>query len=308
MPKEFCTIARLVRHSNIELIQAVGAHHPHGLVIAALTRRPLVWQLHSNILWPWLRPVVGKVVGLSSASIMTNGKGIARAFNLDTVGEGQPTIFYAAMEPADFSPSKEKRQTARQELGYSANHVVIGTVGNRVWQKNHELLVQVAERLAPRQPDARICIMGAVNPGYDAAYRADVVESAVALNKTRPGLVKFVDPGEKVSELIHALDIVVFTSHSEGIPVALFEAMSAAKPVVSVDVGSIGEIITDETGVVVPSHEPDAFVSKLEPLVGSQELRERLGRSGRALILTRFTMDRVVAAHIEAYEKASRAD
>ncbi len=98
------------------------------------------------------------------------------------------------------------------------------------------------------------------------------------------------------------------TSHAEGVPIALFEAMSAAKPVVSTAVGSIGEIVAEGlTGFLVQPGDDRRLAERLRQLVEDSQLRSSLGLAGRQRILESFSLDSVVEAHVCAYEAAIAA-
>jgi glycosyltransferase involved in cell wall biosynthesis len=83
-------------------------------------------------------------------------------------------------------------------------------------------------------------------------------------------------------------DIVVLASLEEGIPVALMEAMAAGIPCVSTRIGSVPELITDTTGMLVEPHAAHAFADALEALAVNPEFRLRLGAAARERITTHF--------------------
>jgi glycosyltransferase involved in cell wall biosynthesis len=301
-------ISRLAVREEVraaDIIQAVGGHHPHGAFLAAKLRKPLVWQLHSSILPKLARRAVAPLISAKADAIMTNGYRVAEAFWGSPPIKPNHHVFFAPIDSRRFQPNESARFASRASFGFLDTDVVVGTVGNRVWQKNHEMLIQIASQMAGQFPNLRFCILGAKSADYAKTYAETVERPAANLNKKFPGYINFLEPGQCVDHWIHALDIFVLTSHAEGIPIALFEAMAAGKPVVSVQVGSINEIVQEErTGFLCPPSDPVEIQRSLGKLITSEELRRRFGTSAIQRIENEFSLSHVTQAHISAYEAA----
>jgi glycosyltransferase involved in cell wall biosynthesis len=236
---------------------------------------------------------------------MTNGRQVARAFWGSKELNSRHFVFYAPVDAVRFAPCDVARNSARRQLGVCDGAVVVGTVGNRVWQKNHGFLIKAAESLLHLYPKLRLLILGGESPDHSVEYRREVEGPARKLNEARPGFIHFVDPQKSVERWIHAIDIFTLTSHAEGVPIALFEAMSAAKPVVSVNVGSIQEIVDDgRTGFLYRSGDLAGYTEHLKTLFYDPDRRQSMGHAGRDRILSEFSIQRVVEAHTLAYEAA----
>ena len=81
--------------------------------------------------------------------------------------------------------------------------------------------------------------------------------------------------------LYAACDLVLLPSRSEGVPLVILEALASARPVVASNVGSIGEVLDANCGVLIP--EPDAaeFARAIHSLLDHPELRTQMGAAGR---------------------------
>lgn len=97
-------------------------------------------------------------------------------------------------------------------------------------------------------------------------------------------------PGDRrLVELLARSSVFVLPSGIDKSPYSILEAMFAGLPVVSTLVGGIPEMVVDgETGLLVPPDDPDALADAIERLLGDDELRERMGRAGRARAYERF--------------------
>ena len=128
--------------------------------------------------------------------------------------------------------------------------------------------------------------------------RAELEERALGLPVTFLGPVSH-------PELLSGLgegrwDAVVLPSartpegDQEGVPVSLVEAMAAGVPVVSTECGSIPELLTEGSGLLVPPGDPVALRGAIESL-RDPELRRRLSQSGRERVELEFDVDRIAA-------------
>ena len=92
-----------------------------------------------------------------------------------------------------------------------------------------------------------------------------------------------------MGDLLRGMDIFVLSSRTEGLPVALLEAMSTGLPSVVTDVGGVADAVSGGAGLVVPRKDPNALAVALISLVESRDRRTRSGTIARRSAVTRFT-------------------
>jgi glycosyltransferase involved in cell wall biosynthesis len=132
------------------------------------------------------------------------------------------------------------------------------------------------------------------------AVRARAVAGGVG---DRVRFLGTVAPGS-IQGLLAGADIAVLPSATEGMPVALLEAMAAGLPVVATDVPGTRELVADGvTGRLVPVGRPDRLAAALAELVRDPELRYRFGCAGRERVERSFSMQENVRRHAEAYRR-----
>jgi glycosyltransferase involved in cell wall biosynthesis len=88
---------------------------------------------------------------------------------------------------------------------------------------------------------------------------------------------------EQVHDLFRRADIMVLPSFAENQPISIIEAMAASLPVVSTQIAAIDEEVVDGvTGYLVPPGNIIELADRLSALISRSDLRQEMGREGRA--------------------------
>jgi colanic acid/amylovoran biosynthesis glycosyltransferase len=166
---------------------------------------------------------------------------------------------------------------------------LIVAVGRLVEKKGFDVLLDALALLHQRRPEARAVIAG------DGALADDL-----RAQRDRLGLQDVVHlpgpvPQTEVRDLLAraavfaAPCVVGPDGNRDGLPTVLLEAMAAGAPAVSTDVTGIPEVVRDEeTGLLVPQHDPVRLAVALEQLLTDRALSSRLSRAARALVESSF--------------------
>jgi len=97
-------------------------------------------------------------------------------------------------------------------------------------------------------------------------------------------------------------DIVCLPSWREGVPKALIEAASCARPIVTTDVPGCRDIVRDGiNGLLVPPRNAEALTAALRTLIGDPERRREMGRRGRELVIAEFSLAQVIDETLAVY-------
>jgi glycosyltransferase involved in cell wall biosynthesis len=176
-------------------------------------------------------------------------------------------------------------------------------IGRLSREKGHRTLLRAMSTVVRSVPEARLQICG------DGPERSAIVRRAeangLAENVVLLGFVQDVRP------LLAAADVFVMPSLSEGLGVAVLEAMAMGKPVVTTDAGGLPEAVSEgETGMVVPAGDAEALAEAMTALLENPMHAREMGLAGRQRALSHFDrpriVDRVVAHYEEALAKGGR--
>jgi glycosyltransferase involved in cell wall biosynthesis len=179
------------------------------------------------------------------------------------------------------------RLPARRELEIPESAAVVTTVGRLTAIKQHRLLLDTIARAAKTAPNVLALIAG------DGELRHDLEAYAVELGIA--DRVRFLGWRRDLATIYAATDVFLLTSRNEGTPVALIEAMASGVPGVSTDVGGVKDVITSEAvGARVRDGDCDALAAHVVQLLSDRELRRETGRRGRATVLERYGIERLV--------------
>ena len=203
-----------------------------------------------------------------------------------------------AVDPAVFSPEVSPWPRDPREL-----HVV--AVSWLRWPKGLEWAVAAVAELSERGVPVRLDVFGGdpQPPLGEASERQRLLWAAEDLGvRDRVRLRGHLPSEELVAELRQA-HVLLHPSLSEGLPTVMLEAMACALPVVvTADVGGVGEAVTDGVeGLVVPVRDPSALADALERLWRDAQLRQVMGRAGRARVERDFRADRQIESFAALY-------
>jgi glycosyltransferase involved in cell wall biosynthesis len=193
-----------------------------------------------------------------------------------------------------FSNARSRRHGVRRELGVSPDSIVIGTLGRMVPEKNQRLLIESAGDAAGRSGLPVVLVIVGEGPG-----RASLAAAAAL---APPG-VRIVFAGTRRAEdSLPAFDLFVLSSDSEGLPIALLEAMACALPVVVTAVGAMPEVVDHgRAGLLVPPRNRAALTEAIGSLISDPVRRAATGTAGLSRVEERYSARRMTRDYERLY-------
>lgn len=180
----------------------------------------------------------------------------------------------------------------RRELSIPPDAAVIGLVGRLARVKRPLLALGVFQVVAREFPGAHFVVAG------DGALRKALEQELARTEPAVAARVHLLGAVARIGRVHEALDVLLGTSTSEGMPVAMIETAAAGRPVVSTAVGGVPELVTaGVTGLF--GTDRDALVAALSGLLSDPGERKRLGAAARQRAADEFTAD-ALANKLEA--------
>lgn len=182
---------------------------------------------------------------------------------------------------------RDGRGESRRVLGIGPDRFAVGWIGRMTGVKRTDDVLRAFRRLRDRGVDACLCMIG------DGPDRPAVERRAHELGLMRDTL--FLGYQEEVAPFYAAFDAMILPSINEGTPVSAIEALAAGRPVVATRVGGVPDVVREgEDGFLVEPGDVDALAERLARLAADPALRERLGAAGRARVIPRYSVERLV--------------
>ena len=192
-----------------------------------------------------------------------------------------------------------QRVTLRDELRLSPGDRLMVAVGNLYPVKGHVYAIDALARLAERHPSAHLAISG----------RGEL-EGALLERARQHGLadrVHLLGLRSDVPAVLAAADLFVLPSLSEGLPLALLEAMFAACPIVATDVGQVRSALANgAAGILVKPGDSTALALALDRLLSDPAQARRLGSLAALRAAGEYDLSRMVQRYAAVYDQALR--
>ena len=172
---------------------------------------------------------------------------------------------------------------------------IVGNVAALVAQKGQHHLIDAAAQVVKEVPDVRFVIVGdgELRSALEDHIKHKHLERHVFLAGFRTDVL----------ELTKTFDLFVMSSITEGMPIALVDAMAASKAAVTSAVGGIPEVMVDgETGFLVPPRDHTAMAERIVLLLKNSALRNQMGDAALARARHQFTVERMVEETAALYE------
>jgi sugar transferase (PEP-CTERM/EpsH1 system associated) len=167
-------------------------------------------------------------------------------------------------------------------------------VGRLSPEKDLPTLLRAAAIAASEEPSFRLHLAGA-GPSLSELQR-------LAAQLGVGHRVGFLGHNTDISAILAQASLFVLSSVTEGVSLALLEAMACRLPVVATAVGGNVEVVIDgETGLLVPPRSPAALAGAMLKLYRQPELARRMGVAGRKRVEARFDSRRMVAEYESLY-------
>lgn len=227
------------------------------------TKTPVICDLHSNCAYHGLvRRAIDGIPLPKPAAVIAVSDGVRRSFLQSARGRhlhDRTQVIVNGVDTAQFAFSSAARAAMCLKLG--CNRYIIGAVGRLVRIKRYDLLIEAFAHVV-RRHDAMLCFVG---DGPERPFlRRKARECGVE------DRVRFVGQFTDVAPWYSVFDCLAVTSQSEGLSLAVLEALASGLPVLTTgDDGSHEVVQTNVNGIVIKTNDVPQIVDGLEQLLSS---------------------------------------
>ncbi|KQY79725.1 glycosyltransferase [Pelomonas sp. Root1444] len=273
----------LVQSAGVDLLHAhLPRAHALAGIVGRLTSRPVLATVHGR------QPTVLDLE--VHRAVQSHLSVVCRPSYYSALGLGvSPELLSCetnGVDTAVFRPQRPAASALRDSLGLAPSTVLVGFVGRLSPEKGPDVFLRMAMLLQGRQPDAHCVVVG------DGPMQAELARLAGQLGLRQ---THFLGLRDDMPALYNELDVVVSSSHSEAMPLALMEAMACGLPLVATRVGGVPDLIEHgETGWLAGPGDFNDLAGRCAALVADEALRRRMGARGRARAVEHFDLQACV--------------
>lgn len=289
-------LARVARGYDLVHTHTLAAANALARLAARRAGVPVVSHLHiENHFRPATAPLLRRLDNATArlaARLVAVSEDTRRAYERQGYPAGRIEVVYNGVEAATAANGR-----LRAEAGLPADVPVVAELGRLCDVKGQRELI----RSLPSLPDVRLILIGK-DLERGGAFQAELECEAEQLGVRER--VLFTGHRDDAQALLAEADVVALPSWTEGLPVAVLEAMAQARPVVATPVGGTPEVVVDgETGLLVPPRDHEALAGAIGRLLADPELRRRLGEAGRRRVEERFSLDAMTTRMLAIYDE-----
>jgi glycosyltransferase involved in cell wall biosynthesis len=202
-------------------------------------------------------------------------------------------VIYNGVVMENFRADADTGRAVKQSFGWTETTRVVGTVSRLSPEKNVALFLTAAVNIAREIPDVKFLVVG------------DGPERAALQARFQKESIVFAGQRADVPRLLQAMDVFVLSSDAEGFPVAIVEAMAAARAIVATHVGGVREALADGAcGRVIPPRDVEALTTAILKLLRDENERRALGERAHAYAAQHFTRAQQAHAMQRVLERA----
>ncbi len=201
------------------------------------------------------------------------------------INQDKTTVIYNGIDLDAFDPaqwSTEELELLKSSLGVNTNAIIVITVARLHPLKGHSYLVAAASRILESFPETVFLLVG------DGDYKKWIKEEIIScgLNK----VFHFLGNRADIPQLLALSDLFVLPSISEGMPLAVLEAMAAKVPVVATSVGGIENILVNgESGILVEPGKPESLSEAVTILLKDKRLCQSIIDKAYFQVINKFS-------------------
>lgn len=287
-------LARCIDRANIHVVHLHSSSLFVGVLVSYVVRRQLklIWHDHygngplrSVPLYRWAASRVDGVVAVNE---------LLAAWSTEKLKVRPERVWY--LPNFVLPPEGAVNPVHPEPPGVPGSRIVC--VANLKPPKDQTTLIQAMRLVHEKRPEAHLLLVGStVDTAYTETVRSEVKAAGLQDH------VSFLGSVRNVWSYLHASDIAVLTSTTEGLPLSLLEYGLAGLPTIATRVGQCAQVLDNgRAGILVDARSPQAVAEAILRLLADEPLRTRLGPRFACFVRENYSADVIVRKLCQIYE------
>ncbi|MBN42198.1 MAG: glycosyl transferase group 1 family protein [Alphaproteobacteria bacterium] len=229
--------------------------------------------------------------------IIANSEAIRRDLRRERAPNERLWVIRNGVDTNIYRPNRALGTAWRATMGIGPDQLVLVIVANLIPYKGHADLIAALDLIKSDLPRGwrLLCV------GRDDGIGERLRDQAEAAGLTEN--IRFLGPRNEIPALINTADISILSSHEEGLPNAVIEAMATSKPVIATKVGGTSELIDDGvTGILVPPGNTQAMSKAILGLSMNGGQRQAMGQAAYKEIERAYDISVCARAYDDIYQ------
>jgi glycosyltransferase involved in cell wall biosynthesis len=260
IPFSVLALSRFIKKFGGDLIWSNSVVNPCGAFSSAILRKKHIWHIHEvygdvNLFFP-TKKIFDIAYALSSRLVCVSNFVAKNLFPNKKINDEKVSVIYNSPSPerekilTEVFQRKISGKISEKEKG---KEKIIGVIGKISQQKNQIFAVKVFYHLKQRLKDLKLVFFGDEDKRYGAELRK--VIQRLGLSDS----IVFAGFKSNIQDIYESIDVLLVPSVFETSSLVCIEAMASGVPVITHDVGALGETVGD-TGIVIKSGSEEKII------------------------------------------------
>lgn len=278
-PSDVGRIANWARHEGIDVIHThMSRAHAFGVLLKMMAGIPVIATAHNRsfqIHWRMNDFVIANSQATMDYQLRVNR---VPDSNIEKV------LCFTDLQRFKKVTDRDVFRVKRQ-LRVKPDEFLCGCVGEIIKRKGQVYLFQSLKRIIAEIPNFKLVLLGRFrrDEPYTQKLRSILLKDGIL------GHVKWLGLRENVQDFMTAFDLLAVPSIEEPLGLVAVESLAAGTPVVATRTGGLPEIVKDnQTGLLVPPRNADAFSDAIIKMAKDKPLREQMGVAGQKFVQREF--------------------
>ncbi|MDL1162336.1 glycosyltransferase [Yersinia pestis] len=292
------SLKKIVHQYKIDLIHSHKMELMGGNIVGKLLGIPTLQTVHELPRKPlFAYKLVGYMNHLFNDKVIVLCDRSKIMFEWGKMRSDKLIKIYNGIELKPSADETIKTNRLKQELKLTENDKIIITVARLSPMKGIEYLLKAAYITKQSHPELKYIVIGDVAFESEKGYKDQLMDLRDDLSLDH---VHFLGLRRDVPELLAEADLFVLPSVYDIFPTVILEAMAASLPIVATDVGGVPEMVTSDTGDLVPPMNEEALSQAIIRMFNNRDMAQ-LAHNSKLKVQQSFTHQQYVDSTLSVY-------